>query len=124
MQRIRSKDTKPELRVRRLVHGLGYRYRLHGRDLPGKPDLVFRARRKVIFVHGCYWHMHTCAWGRVTPATNAEFWRNKRLANVARDRRARSSLRALDWQLLVIWECEVRDENKVRARVQEFLGTE
>jgi DNA mismatch endonuclease (patch repair protein) len=121
MQSIRSKDTKPELAVRRLVHALGYRYRLHGRDLPGRPDLVFRGRRKVIFVHGCYWHMHACAYGRVAPATNAEFWREKRLANVARDRRTKTRLRALGWRALVIWECQVRGTERLTKRVRAFL---
>jgi DNA mismatch endonuclease (patch repair protein) len=122
MQRIRSKDTLPELTVRRLVHGLGYRYRLHGKDLPGKPDLVFRSRRKVIFVHGCYWHMHSCAYGRVAPATNAQFWREKRLSNVTRDRRTRARLRALGWNALVIWECQVRDRERIAARIEKFLS--
>jgi DNA mismatch endonuclease (patch repair protein) len=106
-----------------VVHSLGYRYRLHGKDLPGKPDLVFKTRRKVIFVHGCYWHMHSCAYGRVAPATNAQFWRDKRLSNVARDRRTRARLRALGWRALVIWECQVRDRERISARVEKFLAS-
>lgn len=121
MQRIRSKNTKPELVVRRLIHALGFRYRLHGRDLPGRPDLVFRSRRKVVFVHGCYWHVHSCAYGQVTPATNAEFWREKRMANVARDRRTRAKLRALGWRALIVWECEIRKPDRVADRVRRFL---
>jgi DNA mismatch endonuclease (patch repair protein) len=124
MQRIRSKDTAPELRVRRLLHSLGYRYRLHGRDVPGRPDLVFRSRRKVIFVHGCYWHMHSCRYGRVAPATNAQFWRDKRLGNVARDRRTLSRLHAMGWRVLVVWECQVRDDSRVGARLRRFLDAE
>ena len=122
MQRIRSKDTKPELRVRKLVHRLGYRFRLHGAKLPGRPDLVFAARRKVIFVHGCYWHVHACRYGRVVPATNAEFWQKKRSGNVARDRVVRGELRRAGWTLLVIWECQVRDEERVAKRIQTFLS--
>jgi DNA mismatch endonuclease (patch repair protein) len=123
MQRIRSKDTKPELRVRQLVHRLGYRFRLHGAKLPGRPDLVFAARRKVIFVHGCYWHMHACRYGRVVPATNAEFWQKKRSGNVVRDRVVRVALRKAGWTLLVIWECQVRDEERVAKRVRDFLSS-
>jgi len=120
MQRIRSKNTKPELHVRRLVHALGYRYRLHGGHLPGRPDLVFAGRRKVIFVHGCYWHVHSCRFGRVTPATNAEFWREKRLGNRQRDKRNERALRALGWRLLVVWECELAHEALPR-RIAHFL---
>jgi len=120
MQRIRSKNTKPELRVRRLVHALGYRYRLHGGRLPGRPDLVFVGRRKVIFVHGCYWHVHSCRFGRVKPATNAEFWRDKRSGNRQRDKRNESALRALGWRLLVVWECELGHET-LPHRITSFL---
>ena len=121
MQRIRSKDTQPEMRVRRLVHSLGFRYRLHARELPGRPDLVFRTRRKAIFVHGCYWHVHDCALGRVTPATNAEFWRAKRQGNVDRDIRNLAALRDTGWETLVIWECETKDAGALRKRVAGFL---
>jgi len=121
MQRIRSKNTKPEMRVRKLVHRLGYRFRLHSAKLPGRPDLVFAARRKVIFVHGCYWHMHLCRFGRVVPATNAEFWQKKRSGNVTRDRVVRGELRKAGWTMLVIWECQVRDEPRIAKRIQAFL---
>jgi len=121
MQRIRSKNTKPEMRVRKLVHRLGYRFRLHSAKLPGRPDLVFAARRKVIFVHGCYWHMHLCRFGRVVPATNAEFWQKKRSGNVVRDRVVRGELRKAGWTMLVIWECQVRDEPRIAKRIQAFL---
>lgn len=122
MQRIRSKDTQPELRVRRLVHSLGFRYRLHAGELPGRPDLVFRPRRKVIFVHGCYWHVHTCRLGSVSPATNAEFWRNKRQGNVDRDARNLAALADAGWQTLVIWQCEIADERSLTRRIRKFLG--
>jgi DNA mismatch endonuclease (patch repair protein) len=121
MQRIRSKDTQPELRVRRLIHSLGYRYRLHARELPGRPDLVFRTRRKAIFVHGCYWHVHSCALGRVVPATNAEFWRAKRQGNVDRDVRNLAVLRDAGWEALVIWQCEISDVDALTHRIREFL---
>src|SRR5688572_2978877 len=93
MAAIKGKDTKPEMIVRRLLHGMGYRYVLHGKTLPGRPDLVFPARRKIIFVHGCFWHMHACRWGRVIPATRTEFWQSKRGANVVRDRATQDALR-------------------------------
>lgn len=121
MQRIRSKDTLPELHVRRLTHSLGYRYRVHGRDLPGRPDLVFRSRRKVIFVHGCYWHVHACPLGRVAPATNADFWRDKRDSNVRRDERNLTTLREQGWLSLVIWQCELADEENLVTRIRSFL---
>jgi len=108
MSRIRGKDTSPEMFVRRLVHRLGFRYRLHSSKLPGKPDLVFVSRRKVIFVHGCYWHMHDCAYGRVKPKTNAEFWQKKRDANTGRDRRNIAALAAEGWRVLIVWECSTR----------------
>src|SRR5688500_201263 len=106
MAAIRGKDTKPEMVVRRVAHRLGFRYRLHRRDLPGAPDLVFPRLRKIINVHGCYWHMHACPYGRVVAKTNAEFWRNKRRGNVVRDRRNERELRRLGWEVLTLWECE------------------
>lgn len=124
MSRIRSQDTKPELIVRRIVHRLGYRYRLHQRGLPGTPDLVLASHRKVIFVHGCFWHQHRCRQGRVTPATNAEFWKTKRDANVSRDRRNRLRLRQLGWDILVVWECWTRDiDGRLLPKLQQFLRT-
>ena len=121
MSRIRSKDTSPEIFVRRLVHALGFRYRLHSAKLPGRPDLVFTSRRKVIFVHGCYWHMHACAWGRVTPKTNASFWRAKRMSNVKRDRRNLRELRRLGWHVLVVWACSLRKPRHAERRIRKFL---
>lgn len=122
MSRIRGKDTKPEMIVRSLVHQMGFRFRLHRKDLPGKPDLVLPRHRKVIFVHGCFWHMHRCRYGRVIPKTNTEFWQNKRTGNVQRDRTNIRKLRQSGWQTLVIWECWTRDiENKIIPRLEEFL---
>ena len=122
MSQIKGKNTKPEMRVRRLVHGLGYRYRLHTKDLPGKPDLVFPGRRKVIFVHGCYWHMHNCRYGQVVPKTNTEFWQTKRQSNVARDERNVTSLNEDGWEILVLWECEMKDEVMLTEKIKSFLG--
>lgn len=122
MTLVRSKDTRPELIVRRLAHQLGYRFRLHRRDLPGSPDLTFPARRAVVFVHGCFWHQHDCPRGARRPRTNAEYWSAKLDRNVARDATARGQLEDLGWRVLVIWECETRDADTLRGRLSEFLG--
>jgi DNA mismatch endonuclease (patch repair protein) len=100
---------------------MGYRFRLHRRDLPGKPDLVFPARRKVILVHGCFWHVHDCPYGRVKPATNAGFWANKRGENAARDQRNLAGLEAAGWSVLTIWECETRNQEPLGRKLREFL---
>ncbi len=121
MRAIKSKDTKPEMIVRRLVHGMGYRFRLHRKDLPGKPDLVLPRHGKVIFVHGCFWHMHRCKYGRVTPRTNAAFWRTKRKSNVLRDRKNRTQLRKMGWDILTVWECQTRDITKLQERILRFI---
>jgi DNA mismatch endonuclease (patch repair protein) len=107
MRQIHSTDTGPELAVRRLLHGLGYRYRLHRKELPGHPDLVFVSRRKVIFVHGCFWHAHTCKAGH-PPKSNQVYWSAKLARNVERDARNQFALRSLGWECLVIWECQIR----------------
>lgn len=123
MRRIRSKGMKPELAVRRLVHGLGYRYRLHRRDLPGKPDLVFGTRRKVIFVHGCFWHSHenpACPDGRM-PGTNQDYWLPKLKRNRERDTANLAALRAAGWDVLVVWECETSDPSGLETKVIGFL---
>ena len=122
MSRIRGKDTGPEMVVRRLAHRVGYRYRLHRRDLPGRPDMVFVSRRKVIFVHGCYWHRHDCRFGNVSPKTNATFWKEKIQGNVARDERNAQALAQLGWKMYVIWECELRDERALGRRLKRYLG--
>lgn len=123
MSRIRNADTKPEMTVRRLVHSMGYRYRLHARDLPGNPDLVFRPRKKVIFVHGCFWHQHDCRQYR-QPRTKREFWEPKLAKNKARDADVRRQLRKLGWGVMVVWECQVRKESLLRSRIKTFLDRE
>lgn len=120
MSRIRNADTKPEMIVRRMVHGMGYRYRLHVSDLPGHPDIVFRPRRKVIFVHGCFWHQHGCHQYR-QPRTKRSFWEPKLAQNKARDARVRRELSQLGWCVMVIWECQVKKEAILRNRVRRFL---
>lgn len=122
MRRIRKKNTMPELTVRRLAHRLGFRFRLHRRDLPGTPDLVFPSRRKVILVHGCFWHQHECDLGRKQPNTRAEYWRPKLARNVARDAATQAQLVAKGWSVLVVWECETRDQATLAARLATFLG--
>lgn len=124
MSGIRGKNTKPEKVVRSLLHKLGYRYRLHRRDLPGKPDLVFASRRKVIFVHGCFWHMHDCRWGRVTPGTNSDFWHNKRKGNCDRDQKALQALTKAGWRSYIVWECELKDADRLSDGLRAFLDGE
>ena len=121
MSRIRGKDTKPEIIVRRIVHRLGYRFRLHQRNLPGYPDIVLTRHRKVIFVHGCFWHMHRCKYGRVTPKTNKKFWAQKRTGNVERFRKNVRLIRRIGWKVLIVWECWTRDVPRLEARIREFL---
>ena len=121
MRAIRSKDTLPELAVRSLVHKLGYRFRLHRKDLPGKPDLAFPVRRKVIFVHGCYWHSHGCKTGLI-PKSNRDFWLPKLRRNKARDRKNLEALAQQGWDALVIWQCELKDSGSLSLRVKRFLG--
>ena len=121
MRAIRSKDTLPEVAVRSLVHRLGYRFRLHRADLPGKPDLVFPVRRKVIFVHGCFWHSHGCKTGLV-PKSNRDFWLPKLRRNKARDKKNLDALAKQGWNPLVIWQCELKDSHAVGLRVKKFLG--
>jgi DNA mismatch endonuclease (patch repair protein) len=121
MRRIRSKGMLPELAVRSMVHGMGYRFRLHRKDLPGKPDLVFVSRRKVIFVHGCFWHSHDCTVAHV-PKSNPDYWVPKLQRNRLRDSKNLEALRSDGWQPLVIWECELKDSRAVGVRVKRFLG--
>ncbi|MBI1389667.1 MAG: DNA mismatch endonuclease Vsr [bacterium] len=121
MSRVRGKDTKPEWIVRRTAHGMGFRYRLHHAGLPGKPDLVFVSRRKVIFVHGCFWHGHSCKAGRNRPSSRTEYWTAKLDRNMARDRRNRRALKKQGWDVLVIWECQLKNEERLRARLAAFL---
>jgi len=126
MALIKSKDTNPELTVRRLVHAMGYRYRLHKKELPGKPDLVFAGRRKVIYVHGCYWHCHlhydpTCR--RARPAkSNLDYWGPKLARNIARDKVNIERLQATGWDVLVLWECRLKDRDNLMELIFDFLG--
>jgi DNA mismatch endonuclease (patch repair protein) len=121
MRRIRKADTKPEMVVRRIAHSLGFRYRLHRRDLPGTPDLVFPTLRKIIFVHGCFWHQHECRLGAKQPSANPNYWLPKLARNAERDRQNRTSLVALGWDVLVIWECETRSPACLPALIERFL---
>lgn len=121
MSRIRNKDTKPEMVVRRLAHKLGYRFRLHVATLPGKPDLVFARRHKAVFVHGCFWHRHKCAMGRV-PKSRLDFWLPKLNANKVRDQKRRRQLTQMGWQTLTVWECQLKDLSGVRKELMKFLG--
>lgn len=121
MRAVKSRDTKPEMVVRRLVHGLGYRYRLHRQDLPGKPDLIFPARRKVVFMHGCFWHGHDCARGARVPMNNRDYWNAKIARNKARDANNCDRLRDMGWSVLTIWECETKDTH-LEPRLRAFLG--
>ncbi len=122
MSRIRYKDTRPEMIVRSEVHKMGFRYKLHNSALPGKPDLVLTRHKKIIFVHGCFWHMHTCKYGIVKPRTNAEFWENKRLGNVKRDRKNIRELKKNGWQVLVVWECWTKNLPLLRRKLSAFLS--
>ena len=121
MSRIKGKDTNPELLVRKLLFSLGYRYRLHVRYLPGKPDIVFPSKNKAIFVHGCFWHSHSCKRGNNKPASNTEYWSTKLLRNVERDKRNLKQLKQNGWKSLVIWECEIRDIDKLTKQMIRFL---
>ena len=121
MRAVKGRDTGPELAVRRMLHARGYRYRLHRRDLPGAPDLTFPSRRKVVFVHGCFWHGHSCPRGDRTPKTNAD-WRRKIGRNRERYEGQRAALRDAGWGVLTVWECELRREDELAARLEAFLG--
>jgi DNA mismatch endonuclease (patch repair protein) len=117
MAAIRGRNTKPEVRVRSVLHRMGFRFRLHRKDLPGKPDIVLAKHRTAIFIHGCFWHCHSCRYGSVVPATRADFWAAKRKGNVDRDRAHLAALEELGWRVIVLWECEVRTEDAVREKL-------
>jgi DNA mismatch endonuclease (patch repair protein) len=121
MQAIRSKNTRPELLVRRLLHANGYRYRLHSKKLPGCPDLVFPGRKKVLFIHGCWWHGHDCQRGSRLPKTNVGYWAKKVIRNRNRDADSRKQLEAEGWEVLAIWECQLNDESSVLMQLVRFL---
>lgn len=122
MSRIRGADTTPEKKVRSVLHGLGFRFRLHRKDLPGSPDIVLPKRRTVVFVHGCFWHRHEGCPYAYTPKSRTWFWNNKFLDNVARDQRVARVLRGLGWQVLIVWECELRDVESLSARLTDILA--
>lgn len=122
MSRIGGKDTKPELFVRSLLHGLGYRFRLHVKDLPGKPDIVLRKFRTVIFVHGCYWHRHDkCSRGKSMPSTNQEFWESKFQGTMKRDVINKKKLKAMGWRVILVWECELKNKEKLAEKLLKKL---
>jgi DNA mismatch endonuclease (patch repair protein) len=121
MRRVKGRDTTPELKVRRLLTSLGARYRLHRKDLPGKPDIVMAGRRLAIFVHGCFWHGHDCARGARVPKANRDYWLGKVGRNRARDVASRAALEAAGWRVETVWECEMKDEAALRARLAALL---
>lgn len=121
MSRVRGQDTKPEMMVRRLVFSFGYRYRLHDSKLPGKPDLVFSGKRKIICVNGCFWHGHNCSRGNRLPKSNADYWRSKIDRNRERDATNTAKLESDGWGVLVIWECELGNVEQTASRIRSFL---
>ncbi len=122
MRAVKGKDTGPEMLLRRIVHGMGFRYRLQRKDLPGRPDLVFGPRRKVVFVHGCFWHGHTCKRGDRIPKKNRDYWTKKIARNKERDRENLAALEDQGWQALVVWECDMKDGAGLERRLREFLN--
>lgn len=121
MSRVRSKNTRPELKVRMLLHGLGFRFRVHRRDLPGHPDIVLPRFRTVVFVHGCFWHRHANCTKTTVPASNADFWASKFVANKRRDRRIQNDLRKRGWRVIVVWECETLAPARLSDRLDKAL---
>jgi DNA mismatch endonuclease (patch repair protein) len=124
MSRVKGRDTKPEILVRSLVHRMGYRFRIHGRDLPGNPDIVLPRHRKVIFVHGCFWHGHNRCPRSKRPTTNKSFWNKKLDGNIKRDRRFRRALLLKGWRILVVWQCETREPDRLLRKLEKFLHDE
>lgn len=122
MSRIRSKDTKPEFVVRRIAHKIGFRFRLHRKDLPGKPDLTFPSRKKVVFVHGCFWHRHDGCKLASQPKSRQDYWEPKFARTVERDKQAQEFLRKMGWKFLIIWECETKNPEKVEITLNKFLS--
>ena len=120
MQAVRNKDTKPEIVVRQCLHAMGYRYRLHRKNLPGRPDIAFIGQRKAIFVHGCFWHQHGCPKGRL-PKSRLDYWQPKLEQNVERDRTKIEQLESMGWESLVLWQCELADIGALAIRLQEFV---
>lgn len=128
MSRIKSKNTKPELRLRSFLHNLGFRFRVNRKDLPGKPDIVFRKYKTVIFVHGCFWHRHPNCKSASTPKSNTDFWEKKFAANVKRDRKNKEDLERMGWRVIIVWECQIRKqedlENLVKNRIAPLLKSD
>ncbi len=123
MSRVKNKNTKPEMQVRSMLHWMGYRFRLHRRDLPGAPDIVLPRHRKAIFIHGCFWHSHDCPRGK-SPSTRPEFWNTKLDSNVERDRKNLEALEEMGWRVLTVWECELKDSDAVRKKLRCFMEAE
>ncbi|RWM32604.1 MAG: DNA mismatch endonuclease Vsr [Mesorhizobium sp.] len=121
MSLVKSRDTKPELVVRRLVHSMGYRFRLHRTDLPGKPDIVFPGRKAIVMVNGCFWHGHDCKRGARQPKANSEYWKAKVSRNVSRDARVVEALNLAGWRVLTVWECDLTDLASLRGKLHQFL---
>ena len=122
MSRIKSSNTKPEIIVRSLLHNMGYRFRIHRKDLPGKPDIVLPRYKSVIFVHGCFWHRHKGCKNAASPKTKKTFWREKFRANVERDRKVQKEMKSMGWKIQIIWECELSDPEEVRKSLKSHLN--
>lgn len=122
MRRVRSENTKPELVVRKLLTELGYHYRLHPKDIPGKPDIAFKGRKKAIFVHGCFWHRHNCKRGARVPKTNQAYWIKKIKGNVARDTKVLEEINSLGWSVLIVWECETHQQAALKNKIMRFMS--
>lgn len=122
MSRVKGKNTGPELKVRRILHAAGYRFRIHADDLPGRPDIVFRSRKKALFVHGCFWHQHSGCKKATLPQSNVDFWTSKLQRNVDRDRKTILALQAMGWSVLVVWECQLREELTLVDSLCSFLA--
>jgi len=123
MSRIKSKNTSPELKVRKMLHSMGYRFRLHGKNLAGKPDIVMKKHKTAIFVHGCFWHRHKNCNDCTTPTANREFWRKKFESNVLRDSKTQKILRKLGWKVFVIWQCETKDQHKLKEKLSSLMDS-
>lgn len=124
MRAVKNRNTKPEIIVRRLLHAMGYRFRLHRKDLPGSPDIVLPRHKKVVFVHGCLWHGHSGCKRSARPTSNTEFWDTKIDRNIARDKKAMQELTGLGWKVFTVWECETRDKNQLEEKFNRFLESE
>lgn len=121
MSRVKGRDTKPEIVVRSIIHRMGFRFRLHQRDLPGTPDIVLPRHKKVVLIHGCFWHSHKGCSRSKRPTTNVEFWNSKIEGNIERDKRSCRSLRRMGWKVLVVWQCETRNPEKLLGKLERFL---